>query len=180
MTNATTFRSTATRILSAMLLVLAAVLPVSFVFGQEMERSFTVAEGDWVVLNVECAHISISTWDRAKVAFSAKKAEHLAFEFGQEDGVVTIQGSHEFSCESGDISVSGLNATGTVIVNGRVVTPDNYSGERITAPLAQIVLNVPYRQNLKLRTTVGNSHDGSTTGPIQRAHIRWRDRSWRD
>ena len=151
MKNVAAFTSIAIRTLSAMLLVLAATSPVSFVFGQDMERTFTVAEGDWVVLDVERAHISVSAWDRAEVTFSAEKAEHLTFDLSQEDGVITIQGRDEFSGESGDITVSGLNAGGIVIINGRVVTSDSYSGE-----LAQIVLNVPYRQNLKLRTSGGN------------------------
>ncbi len=151
-----TFTSTAIRTLPAMLLVLAAASPVSFVFGQDMERSFTVAEGEWVVLDVERAHISVSTWDRTEVAFSAEKAEHLTFELSQAHGAITIQGSDEFSGTNGDISVSGINAGGVVIINGRVVTPDKHSGHWVETPSAQIVLNVPYRQNLNLRASRGN------------------------
>lgn len=57
MKNAARFTSAAIRPLPAMLLALAAASPVSFVFGQDMKRSFTVAEGEWVVLDVERAHI---------------------------------------------------------------------------------------------------------------------------
>lgn len=148
--------SAAIRTLPTMLLALAAASPVSFVFGQDMERSFTVAEGEWVVLDVERAHISVSTWDRTEVAFSAKRAEHLTFELSQADGAITIQGSDEFSGVNGEVSIRGINAGGVVIINGRVVTPDNYSGQRVETPPAQIILNVPYRQNLKLRTRGGN------------------------
>lgn len=151
MKNTARFTSAATRTLSAMLLMLAAASPVNFVFAQDTERSFTVAEGDWVALDVERAHISVSSWDRGEVTFSAEKAEHLTFDLGQEDGVITIQGRDEFSDEDGDITVSGLNAGGIVIINGRVVTSDNFSGKP-----AQIFLKVPYRQNLKLRTRGGN------------------------
>ncbi len=156
MKNFARFTTAAIRPLPAMLLVLAAASPVSFVFGQDMERSFTVAEGEWVVLYVERAHISVSTWDRAEVAFSAKRAEHLTFELSQADGAITIHGSDEFSEGNGDVSVSGLRADGIVTINGRVVTPDNFSGKWVKTPPAQIVLNVPYRQNLNLRTSGGN------------------------
>lgn len=74
----------------------------------------------------------------------------------QADGAITIQGSDEFSGENGEVSISGINAGGVVIINGRVVTPDNYSGQWVKTPPAQIVLNVPYRQNLNLRTSGGN------------------------
>lgn len=151
MKNAATFTSIAIRIRPAMLLMLAAASPVSFVFAQDMERSFTVEEGERVVLSVERAHISVSTWDRAEVTFSAEKAEHLTFDLSQEDGVITIQGTGEFSGDNGDITVSGIKAGGIVIINGRVVTPGDYSGEP-----AQITLNVPYRQDLELRTRGGN------------------------
>ena len=148
MKNLAMFTSAAICPLSALLLALAAASPVSLVFGQDMERSFTVAEGEWVILDVERAHISVNAWDRPEVAFSAKKAEHLTFELRQADGAVTIQGSNESSGENGDVSISGINAGGVVTINGRVVTPKT--------PPAQIVLNVPYRQNLNLRTRGGN------------------------
>ena len=146
----------ATHTLPGMLLMLAAASLGGFVFGQDMEHSFTVAEGDWVVLDVERAHITVSTWDRTEVAFSAERAEYLTFELSQEDGVITIQGRDEFSEENGDVTISGLNDDAIVIINGRVVSPENSSGQWAGTPLAQIALNVPYRQNLNLRTSWGD------------------------
>lgn len=65
---------TAIRALPATMLVLAATSPGGSVFGQNMERSFTVAEGDWLVLNVECAHISVTSTDHTEFALFAERA----------------------------------------------------------------------------------------------------------
>ena len=146
---------TAIRALPATVLVLAAASPGGSVFGQNMERSFTVAEGDWLVLDVERAHISVTSWDRTEVAFSAERAEHLIFELSQEDGVTTIHGRDECSEEDGAITISGRDDA-VIIINGRIVNPNSPSGRCLRAPLAEIAINVPYRQYLNLRTSGGD------------------------
>ena len=43
-----------------------------------------------------------------------------------------------------------------IIINGRNVTPDSPLRRRPRGPLAEIAINVPYQQNLNLRTTAGD------------------------
>lgn len=130
MNHAGSTTSAANRALPAALLVLAAAIPGGSVLGQDVERSFSVAEGDRVVLDVERANVSVTSWDRSEVAISAAMAEHLEFEFSQEDGVVTIRARDE-----------------------------DRSGRfrwRWGNPLADITVNVPYSQDLNLSTSGGD------------------------
>lgn len=98
--------------------------------GQDIERSFAVDEGDRVVVDVERAEITVSAWDRPEVSFSAVQTGRLEFEFSQDDGVVTIRGRDE-----GSNGLFGWFSRG---------------------PTAEITMNVPYRQNLNLRTRGGD------------------------
>ena len=100
------------------------------VFGQDMERSFAVDEGDRVVVDVERAGITVSTWDRSEISFSAVRADRLEFEFSHEDGVVTIRGRGE--------------------------DRSRWFGWSFRGEQAEITLNVPYRQHLNLRTRGGD------------------------
>lgn len=141
----------------AVLLVLVPATPGGFLYGQDMERGFTVAEGDWVILDVERAHISVTSWERTEVTFSAKRAEHLAFALSQENGTITIHGRDECTEENGAVIISGRD--NVVIINGRIVSPDSPdspNGQCLLPPLAEIAINVPQRQNLNLSTSGGN------------------------
>ncbi len=100
--------------------------------GQDIERSFSVNAGDTVRVDVERARISVETWDRNEVAFSAVEADRLEFEFEQEDGVVTIRGREP----DGRLSWGWLGLVGNTN--------------------AEIMLNVPYLQDLNLRTSGGD------------------------
>ena len=130
MTNGTSTLRAAIRALPATLFVLAAAIPAGAVFAQDVERTFTVAEGDRVFLDVERANVSVTSWDRSEVAFSAARVEGLEFEFAQGDGVLTIRSRDE-------------NRRGLFRWWSR-------------GPMAEITLNVPYQQDLDLRTSGGN------------------------
>lgn len=82
-------------IFTACATILALAAYAGGAFGQDVERSFTVAEGDRVVVDVERAEITVTAWDRPEVSFSAVRADRLELEFSQEDGVVTIRGRDE-------------------------------------------------------------------------------------
>lgn len=140
MKHATSTASAAVRTLPATLLVLAAAIPGGAVLGQNVERSFAVAEGDRVVLVVERAHVSVTSWDRPEVAFSATKVEGFEFEFGQEDGVVTISGSDE--------ERRGIFRWWS------------------WGPLAEVTMKVPYRQDLNLSTSGGDIEIGRLQGEV--------------
>ena len=98
--------------------------------GQDVARSFAVAEGDRVVVDVERADLNIVAWDRAEVDFSVRRAERHEFDFRQEDGVVAI--------------------------NGKYDGPSGWFGWISSRPAAIVTMNVPYRQNLDLETSGGD------------------------
>ncbi len=98
-------------------------------FGQDMERSFSVDEGDRVVVDVERAELNIVAWDRSEVSISVQHAERYEFDFSQEDGVVTIHGEYD-----------------------RPNFLFGFSNRRS----AIVTMNVPYRQNLDLQTSGGD------------------------
>lgn len=99
--------------------------------GQDIERSFTVAEGDRVVVDVERADLNVTAWDRSEVGISISNTERYEFDFGQENGVVTVNGEY-------DRPVGFLFG--------------GFSNRRS----ATVTMNVPYRQNLDLRTSGGD------------------------
>lgn len=111
---------------------LALAASAGAVFGQDMERSFSVEAGDTLRVDVERARISVETWDRPEIAFSAVEADRLEFEFEQEDGVVTIRGREPDGRPSW----------------GWFGLMDNAN--------AEIMLSVPYTQHLNLRTSGGD------------------------
>lgn len=99
--------------------------------GQDIERSFTVAEGDRVVVDVERANLNITAWDRSEVSFSVSNStERYEFDFSQEDGVVTINGEYD--------------------------RPNFLFGGFSNRRSAVVTMNVPYRQHLDLRTSGGD------------------------
>ena len=98
--------------------------------AQDIERSFQVAEGDRVVVDVERADLEITAWDRAEVGFSVENAERHEFDFSQEAGVVTINGEYD--------------------------GPNSLFGWISSRPSATVTMNVPYRQHLDLRTSGGD------------------------
>lgn len=101
--------------------------------AQDIERSFTVAEGDRVVVDVERADLNITAWDRAEVGVSiGNSTERHEFDFSQEDGVVIINGEYD--------------RPGFLFVFG------GFSNRRS----AVVTMNVPYRQHLDLRTSGGD------------------------
>ena len=118
------------RTITACLVTLALTVYVWPAHGQDVERSFAVAEGDRVIVDVERARIQVTAWDRPEVAFSAFEADRLDFEFSQDDGELRIEGR--------DDSVGGLFRW--------------FGGES----RAEITLSVPYQQHLNLRTSGGN------------------------
>ena len=118
------------RTIAACATILALAAYAGGVFGQDVERSFAVAEGDRVVVDVERAEITVTAWDRPEVSFSAVRADRLELEFSQEDGIVTIRGRDE----------SRLGWLGW-----------GFGGRQ-----AEITMNVPYRQHLNLRTRGGD------------------------
>lgn len=130
MKHATSIARVANRAIPATLLVLAIAIPGRSVFGQDVERSFAVAEGDRVALIVEHANVTVTSWDRTEVDFSAASVTGLEFEFSQNDGVVTISG--------GDVERRGLFLW------------------RSRGPVAEITMNVPYWQHLNLITSGGD------------------------
>ncbi|MYA35511.1 MAG: DUF4097 domain-containing protein [Gammaproteobacteria bacterium] len=98
--------------------------------GQDIERSFTVAEGDRVVVDVERADLNITAWDRSEVGISVSNTERYEFDFSQENGVVTINGEYD--------------------------RPGFVFGGFSNRRSATVTMNVPYRQNLDLRTSGGD------------------------
>ncbi len=98
--------------------------------GQEIERSFTVAEGDRVVVDVERADLTISAWERDEVGISISSGERYDFDFDQENGVVTIKGEYD--------------------------RPNFLFGGFSSRRSATVTMNVPYRQHLDLRTSGGD------------------------
>lgn len=98
--------------------------------GQDIERSFTVAEGDRVVVDVERADLNITAWDRSEVGISISNTERYEFDFSQENGVVTIDGEYD--------------------------RPNFLFGGFSNRRSATVTMNVPYRQNLDLRTSGGD------------------------
>lgn len=98
--------------------------------GQDIERSFTVAEGDRVVVDVERADLNITAWDRSEVGISISNTERYEFDFSQENGVVTIDGEYD--------------------------RPNFLFGGFSNRRSATVIMNVPYRQNLDLRTSGGD------------------------
>lgn len=143
MKHATSIARVANRAIPATLLVLAIAIPGRSVFGQDVERSFSVAEGDRVVLIVEHANVTVTSWDRNEVAFSAARAERYEFEFSQEDGIVTI--------------------------GGDIVGRRGLFDWRSWGPLAEVTLNVPYRQNLNLSTSGGDIRIDRLQGKLDAA-----------
>lgn len=98
--------------------------------GQDIERSFTVAEGDRVVVDVERADLNITAWDRSEVGISVSNTERYEFDFSQENDVVTINGEYD--------------------------RPNFLFGGFSNRRSATVTMNVPYRQNLDLRTSGGD------------------------
>ena len=99
--------------------------------AQDIERGFTVAEGDRVVVDVERADLNITAWDRAEVGVSVGNSTgRYEFDFGQEDGVVTIKGEYD--------------------------RPGFLFGGFSNRRSAVVTMNVPYRQHLDLRTSGGD------------------------
>jgi len=98
--------------------------------GQDIERSFTVAEGDRVVVDVERADLNITAWDRSEVGISISNTERYEFDFSQESGVVTVKGEYD--------------------------RPNFLFGGFSNRRSATVIMNVPYRQNLDLRTSGGD------------------------
>lgn len=98
--------------------------------GQDIERSFIVAEGDRVVVDVERADLNITAWDRSEVGISISNTERYEFDFSQENGVVTVDGEYD--------------------------RPNFLFGGFSNRRSATVTMNVPYRQNLDLRTSGGD------------------------
>lgn len=155
MNHATSIARAAIRNTTRAVLVIAAATPPGSVFGQNMERSFTVADGDSVVLDVERAHISVNSWNRNEVLLVTEMAHDFVFELNHQDGVVTIDGRHKSSEETDGIIIIAPDDA-VIIVNGRRVPPDSPLRRRLSTVLAEITINVPYQQNLILRTSEGD------------------------
>lgn len=117
------------RTFAACLTMVALAAYAGGAFGQDVERSFSVNEGDRVVVDVERADLNIVAWDRSEVSVSVQHAERYEFDFSQEDGVVTVNGEYD-----------------------RPNLLFGFSNRRS----AIVTMNVPYRQNLDLRTSGGD------------------------
>ncbi len=110
--------------------LLLAAASAGVVHAQDAERSFSVNEGDRVVVDVERADLNISAWDRPEVSFSVQRGERHEFEFSQQDGVTSIRGEHD--------------------------GPAGLFGWFSNRQSALVTMNVPYRQHLDLRTSGGD------------------------
>ena len=117
------------RTFAACLTMVALAAYAGGAFGQDVERSFSVDEGDRVVVDVERADLNIVAWDRSEVGISVSNTERYEFDFSQEDGVVTVNGDYD-----------------------RPNILFGFSNRRS----AIVTMNVPYRQNLDLRTSGGD------------------------
>ena len=117
------------RTFAACLTMVALAAYAKGAFGQDVERSFSADEGDLVVVDVERAELNIVAWDRPEVSVSIQHAERYEFDFSQDDGVVTIHGEYD-----------------------RPNILFGFSNRRS----AIVTMNVPYRQNLDLRTSGGD------------------------
>lgn len=117
------------RTFAACLTMVALAAYAGGAFGQDVERSFSVNEGDLVVVDVERAELNIVAWDRSEVSVSVQHAERYEFDFSQEGGVVTVNGEYD-----------------------RPNILFGFSNRRS----AVVTMNVPYRQNLDLRTSGGD------------------------
>lgn len=115
---------------AASITALAALAFSAAANAADVKRSFSALPGDLVVVDVERAAISIRSWERSEIEFSAEQADDFAFEFTSEGGVVTIQGRHE--------------------------DEDSWFGWFSSGPKAEISLSVPYRQDLNINTTGGD------------------------
>ena len=118
------------RTFAACLTMVALAAYAGGAFGQDVERSFSVNEGDRVVVDVERADLNIVAWDRSEVSFSVSNTERYEFDFSQEDGVVTVNGEYD--------------------------RPNFLFGGFTGRRSAIVTMNVPYRQNLDLRTSGGD------------------------
>ena len=119
------------RSLSACTLACAAA--AAAVAGQDdaadaVRRSFDVAPGERVVVDADFADIDVQTWDTPKVDIVVERPDRLSLEFEQADGVVTVRGRKK----------------------GRSWAPWNWDRQ------PRFRLNVPYQQDLELRTSGGD------------------------
>lgn len=123
-------KSSIHKAIAAPIIALTAVAFAGTANAADVQRSFSVEQGDLVVVDVERAEITITSWNQSQVDFFAERIDQIVFEFDQQDGVVTIRGRYE----------------------GRDGWFDWFSSE----PHAKIRLKVPYRQDLNIGTRGGD------------------------
>lgn len=95
---------------------------------EPVQRTFEVDHGDRLVLDTDFGRVDVESWDRPSIEVFVERPDDLELDFEQTDGVVTIRGRKE---------------------SGRWAFWD---WKRVP----HFRIQVPYRQNLELRTAGGD------------------------